>query len=70
MIIQFKNSCLCELINVKNQQNEFSQVKHLKEIKIAISQEATRFSGHQQHVRYIVCFIYQNLLILWFYFHF
>ena len=26
------------------------QIQALKEVKNAISQEATRFSGHQQHV--------------------
>jgi hypothetical protein len=50
MIKYFKKSCLCELFYAKKQQNEFFQSKCLKDIKMAISQEAIRFSGHQQHV--------------------
>jgi hypothetical protein len=38
------------------------QIQALKEVKNAISQEATRFSGHQQHVIYISFnFIYFQL---------
>jgi hypothetical protein len=43
-------SSLCELYQLKELNNENMQIQALKEVKNAISQEATRFSGHQQHV--------------------
>lgn len=48
---------------MKELNNEVMQIQALKEVKNAISQEATRFSGHQQHV----CTF---LSIHWLYFHF
>ena len=41
---------MCDLLKAREQHNESNQVKLLKEIKNAISKEATRFSGYQQHV--------------------
>lgn len=44
-------SSLCDLYKARESNNESLQIQALKEVKNAISQEAIRFSGHQQHVR-------------------
>ena len=41
---------MCDLLKAREQHNESLKVQSLKEIKNAISKEATRFSGYQQHV--------------------
>lgn len=41
---------MCELLKAREAHNDALQVQSLKEIKNTISQEATRFSGYQQHV--------------------
>jgi hypothetical protein len=48
----FVLSCLCDLYRVRecNSTYETSEIQALKEVKNAISKEATRFSGNQQHV--------------------
>jgi len=37
-------------MKAREKHNEISKLQSLKEVKNAISQEAARFSGHQQHV--------------------
>ncbi len=49
----FEKRSLCQLFNTRNTNNETTQIQALKEVKNIISQEATRFSGHQQHVRFL-----------------
>ncbi len=41
--------CLCGLLKAREAMNMSLQVQSLKEVKNAISKEATRFSGYQQN---------------------
>jgi hypothetical protein len=41
---------MCALLRAREQHYQSHQIHLLKDIKNAISKEATRFSGYQQHV--------------------
>jgi hypothetical protein len=48
-------------MKAREEHSETLKIQSLKEVKNAISQEATRFSGHQQHVM----LLFSVSLFLW-----
>lgn len=54
---------MCELIKAREKHNETLKIQSLREVKNAISQEATRFSGHQQHVNIIFFVLFIFLIV-------